>query len=73
MFTAPVVIFYLLALMGIVNIPFMSQEASDALVPVVSHKTFLFLPTNLDTDLSHSRSSFHSGSLFLSDRIRSRR
>jgi hypothetical protein len=35
-YLAPLVIYYLLALLGIVNIPFMSQEASDALVPVVS-------------------------------------
>jgi hypothetical protein len=35
-YLAPLVIYYLLALLGIVNIPFTSQEASDALVPVVS-------------------------------------
>ena len=38
-YTAPVVIFYLLALLGVVNIPFMSEASSDALVPVVSHRT----------------------------------
>ena len=38
-YMAPLVVYYLLALLGIVNIPFMSQEASDALVPVVSLST----------------------------------
>jgi hypothetical protein len=38
-YTAPVVIFYLLALLGVVNIPFMSEASSNALVPVVSHNT----------------------------------
>ncbi|KAG7571457.1 hypothetical protein FFLO_00640 [Filobasidium floriforme] len=34
-YLAPLIIYYLLALLGIVNIPFMSQESSDALVPVL--------------------------------------
>ena len=38
-YTAPVVIFYLLAMLGVVNIPFMSEASSDALVPVVSQNT----------------------------------
>jgi hypothetical protein len=69
-YLAPLVIYYLLALLGIVNIPFMSQESSDALVPVVS----LFSPPRtvirVQLKTADLETSSRSGYWSLSERIR---
>lgn len=66
-YMAPLIIYYLLTLLGIVNIPFMSQESSDALVPVVSLAVFLLRHIqDADEDQMDAENSYRSGCSSLS-------